>query len=130
MANRSEALDINVNADRWSALSAPAAGATCGAGVSAAGATTKINLVSLSYSILNMSAAPHTTTLQVRDASIAGTVLWSMDFLVANAAAAQGTLSNIELQNGLRGNGLYMGFSTLLASVKESLSACGWFDNL
>lgn len=126
MSKKENELLIYSLANRWVAHHEPAAGTTC-VGTVAAIAKAQHNTTSLSYSILNTTAAAVTCTLSIRDASIAGTVLSQWKFTVATATAQQGTFANLDLP-GIMSNALVAEFGTPASSVTQSLSMCGWTE--
>lgn len=127
MANKADELILYEYANRWNAHAEPAAGTTC-VGTLAAVPKAVHNCVSLSYSILNLTAATVNSTLSIRDASIGGNVLARWLFATAAAGANQGTLANIELP-GLMGSALVAEFGTPTASVTQTVAMCGWTEN-
>jgi hypothetical protein len=132
MAKRDADLIIESLSQRWNAVSTPSAGTSCVASVSPLpnqfGGNWKANCDSLGWSVRNLTAAAVTTTLEVRDASIAGGVIASWDFVVAaNGGAADNFAVKVQ---GVRGNPLYINFGTPNVSVVQKVSAAGWYDTL
>lgn len=128
MSRKSEGLLGNMLGDRWSITHAPAAGTTVVASVPAAQNSKDRHILDcLSFSIKNMAAAAHTVTVAVRDSSVAGTVLMSLDAVVAAAASKEVVVDSLGLP-GLRGNAIHITTDTVLASVKATVNATGWTD--
>lgn len=125
MSKRSDGLLADELAHRWAVTSAPAAGATVVASVSAAQAHEKLTLDCLSYTIKNMSAAAFTVTTSVRDASVAGTVLASWDEIIGVAVTGGKHLEGLGISTA-KGNSLFFTQDTVLASVKATVNATGW----
>lgn len=129
MSKKSEGLFGNFLGDKWSLTHAPAAGTTVVASVSAPqSAKDRHILECLSFSVKNMAAAAHTVTVAVRDASVAGTVLMSLDSIIAAAASKEVVLDSLGLPAG-KGNAIHITTDTVLASVKATVNATGWTDN-
>lgn len=126
MAYRDRALIIDSLGNNWN-QSTIAPGVTASASVSVA-IKERIALTQLGWSMKNLTAANATAHLQVRDASIAGTILAQWEIVVAAGLTAQDSwVVNIK---GLRGSPLYIGFNTAQASVGYGLSVAGWRDSL
>ena len=134
MAKRDDELFIASLAQNWVVRSAPAAGTTAVAAASSAFPAAALNTGkfrhnanSLNYSIKNTTAAAVTVTAQISDGSIGGTVLADWDFIVAAAAAVQGTfpLGNLP---GIKGNDLVASMTAPASSVVQKVSMDGWTD--
>ena len=127
MANRN--LINALLADRWSANSAPAAGATLAASVSAPQEPeARLHLETLIYSIRNMMGAGAlntTITVSVRHATPAGTVIASFDHLTAPSTSTNVSMTRLGFA-GKRGKGIHVTMDTVVASVKQSVSMAGW----
>ena len=129
MSKRAYGLLANLLGDKWSVTHAPAAAATVVASVSAPkSAKDRRILECLSFSIKNMAAGAHTVTTSVRDASVAGTVLLSLDTIVAAATSKEVVLENLGIQAS-HGAAIHFTQDTVLASVKATVNASGWTDN-
>ena len=126
MANRSEGLIVDSLIHLWNATSAPAAGTTCVANSGAVDRQKNV-LTQLGWSIRNVSAAAYTATLNVRDASPAGTVLASWDMIVGTNSAQLDTFGVNILSS--RGVPIYVDFGTPAASVTQKVSIAGWRNN-
>ena len=128
MSKRSDGLLADLLGQRWQATHSPAAAATIVlASPTPTDGHTTIHLDHLSFSIKNMAAATHTVTTAIRDASIAGTVLWSMDHLVTNATSKEVTISNMHVE-ATKGKPLVITQDTVLASVKATVNIAGWSE--
>jgi len=128
MSKRSDSLLADFFSNKWSATNAPAAGATIVAATPTPVSNTHRHILeTLSYSITNMNAGSgHTVTIQVREASVSGTVLWSRTHLVNGS-----TTVNVDAAPNLaaqRGKTLHFMNNTVLASVVATLNAAGWTD--
>jgi hypothetical protein len=128
MSKRSDGLLADMLGQRWMATHAPAAAGTIvlQSPVPTDGHTT-IHLDHLSFSIDNMAAATHTVTTSVRDTSVAGTVLWSMDHLITNATSKEIVIDGIHLEAS-KGKALHITQNTVLASVKATVNIAGWSE--
>lgn len=115
-------------ANRWSATHAPAAAGTI---VLASPTPTDGHYIAhldhLSLSIKNMAAAAHTVTTAVRDSSVAGTVLWSLDLVVAAAASREILVPSIHLE-ATKNKPFVVTQDTVLASVKATVNIAGWAE--
>ncbi len=126
MAAHEKALIIDSLGNNWNAC-------TVGAGVTLSALVTpavhaRVALTQLGWSFINLTGANATVGIDVRDASIAGTVLAHWDVIVAAGVSGQDNWA-VNMK-GLRGSPLYIGFNTNQASVKASLSVAGWIDSL
>ncbi len=124
MARREEGLIIDSLGHSWNAQASPSAGTTCTCSVAPSSGLTRVMLTNLGWSIRNAGAAAFTATLNVRDASIAGTVLASWDMIVGAAASLQDTYP-LSIK-GIRGHNLSFDFGTPASSVTQKVSAMGW----
>ena len=114
--------------NRWRANDAPTGG-------SAAGATSPVmtgknslpHLETWLYTIWNSNAA-QTVQAQIRIASAAGTVIASMDNLLA-ATAVQQVIATACGIPGKRGQRLFAGFNTAVASLTTKVNIAGWIDD-
>lgn len=130
MSKREDELLIASLTNRWSTRSAPAAGTTAVCNVAIEGPKAKQSITSFSYSVNNAKgAAAVTVTGQISDASIGGTVLADWDFVVAAAAAVQGTFANLDIP-GLRGSPLVFSMTPPNASATMKVAAAGWTDQM
>ncbi len=127
MAFRDKSLIIDSLGNNWNATCSTAAGTTCTASVVPA-AKERIHLGQLGWSIRNAGAAAYTATLNVRHASIAGTVIASWDIQAAAAGGLQDSWA-VNLM-GKRGVPLNVDFGTPAASVTQKVSIAGWRDTL
>lgn len=125
MSKRGDGLLTDMLAHNCSATASPNAGTTCTANVApVAGSHEKIHLTNLGWSIRNVTAAAFTATLNVRDATIGGTVLATWDIVIgANAGLQDSWAVNIM---GLRGNAVNVDFGAPAASVTQKVSVQGW----
>ena len=124
--NKSNEALIATILQRWGKTSNPAMGATAVASIAAA-AKTRHTLGVICVSQKNQSAAAHTATLAITDASVAGAVLASIDFLTA-AAASDKVAFEIALP-GLVNSGIFATFDTVIASVKTSITMTGYSES-
>ena len=122
--------------NRWNATSAPSAGATCsassGRGVGSGNAnampTLSRNILeAIVFSILNRTAAATTATLEIREASIGGSVLASVDIITAASATSADCYSQY-YQYATRGNDISVSFNTVQASVTQKINISGWTE--
>ncbi|HZD12000.1 MAG TPA: hypothetical protein VE177_00575 [Candidatus Binatus sp.] len=124
MAGKYNEVIVDSLANRWRATNATV-GATCVAASPTLGDLRELhNLTSVNVSIANMSAAASTVTLSVRDASIAGTVLASLDIVTPAAAGSTNSLY-FDLP-GNRGTPISVDLGLLGGSVAGKLNICGW----
>lgn len=90
------------------------------------------HLETLWYAVRNVSGAGalvHTTTLEVRSASIAGTLLATVkDIYCLPSQTANVAATRLGIP-GKRGQHLNISFNTVLASVTASINASGWIEN-
>lgn len=127
MSKKSEELEIYELANRWNAHHEPAIGTTCTASVGVV-PKARHNVVSLSYSLVNLTAAAITQPLSIRDASIAGTVLCKFNVLQAANTGSQQCFANLELP-GIMSNDVFVEFGTPGASITQTVAMCGWTEN-
>ena len=126
MAYRDRALIIDSLGNNWNNTTY-AAGVTASGTVSVA-AKERLALTQLGWSMKNLTAANATAHLQVRDASIAGTLLAQWEIVVAAGLTAHEAWK-VDI-HGLKGSSMYFGFNTAQASVSYGLSTAGWRDSL
>ena len=124
--NKSNEALIATILQRWSKTHNPAIGATVVASIAAV-AKTRHTLDVLCVTQKNQATGAHTATLTVRDASVAGDVLASFDFLTA--AAASDKLSFDLKLPGLINSGIFVTMVTVLASVKTSVTMTGYSES-
>lgn len=79
------------------------------------------------YSIYNSNAA-QTVQFQVRSASAGGTVIASLDNLLA-ATAVQQVLATACAIPGKRGKQIWAGMNTTVASLTQKVTIAGWTDD-
>lgn len=134
MANKSEGLFTDYLFNRWAVTSAPAAGTTCVASVGKGAGSTNLSLgkgrhilEGVIYSLKNLTGASVTAVMEVREASIAGTVLASVDIIVAAGVTVQDCFSQWYIP-ATRGNDLCVSFNTVQASVAQKLNPFGWTE--
>lgn len=115
---------------RWTGTSTPAAGTTCVASAAVVAMSNKSrNIIEmLGFSARNATAAAVTMTLSIRAASIAGSVLASWDFILANGVGIQDCYSQLNV-NAPRGQDIVVEFGTPVASVTQKVSISGWTEN-
>jgi hypothetical protein len=130
MSKRSDGLLAEMLGNRWSVNIAPAAAATVVGSVAAPNsARSRHHLEHMSISIKSNAAATHTVTTSVREASIAGTVVWSMDTLVGAATSKEIILDSMGLMFA-EGKSIHFTQDTVLAGVKATVNAAGWTDTI
>lgn len=113
--------------NRWSVTHAPTAGTTVVAQSPAVGKNSKAHLETIMYSIWNSNAA-QTVQFQVRSASAAGTVIASLDNLLAATAVQQVIASALGIP-GKRGQVIWAGMNTTVASLTQKVTLAGWIDD-
>ena len=132
MANRADLLNQCFFGNRWVATHSPASGTTIVVQSPAAtDGTSRPHLETLWYSIRNQTGAGSlqaTVTVQVRIASIAGTVIASNEHLLAPSTSANVQLVGMGVP-GKRGKSLFIGMNTVVASLTQSVSAAGWVED-
>src|SRR6185436_9471009 len=104
-------------------------GASCSAASPTAGANSRIHLETIWYSIKNWAAGAalqHSVQLQVRGS--AGTVLTSVDHVLASSTVANATISQAMIA-GKRGAGLVVAMNTAAGSVSYAINASGWIED-
>jgi hypothetical protein len=117
--------------DRWSATHAPAAGATVIAASPTPVGQARQNCEFIWYSIFNQGVGTgigFTVTVQIRSASIAGTVLASVDHYVASTTAVQVSTGGMGIP-GKRGQAIIATMSTVIASLSQKVSIAGWTED-
>lgn len=132
MSKRSDLLVACMLGNRWRLTT----GSTVAAIVSAVSPTapdaqSRPHLETLWYSIRNFvgaGAANTTVQMQIRNASVAGTVLASVDHLVGFSTTTNVAIANMQLA-GKRGSKFYITTDTAVASVAATINACGWFED-
>jgi hypothetical protein len=117
--------------NRWSNTSAPSAGTTVNALVSAPVAPqARHHLELLWYSIHNRTGSgnvPATVSVQVRHASQQGTVIAQVDHLVSPSSTANVSISNMGIA-GKRGKAICATMSTVVASLTQKVNIAGWTE--
>lgn len=81
----------------------------------------------LNVAILNKNALNHTVSMQVRDVSLAGTVLWQQSHLVGASTTAQVAPAGLHLM-ATPGKGFVFTMDTVAPSVTAAVNAAGWTD--
>lgn len=121
---------------RWSVTSAPSGGTTCVANTKTAvprlnGASRNI-LEAIIFSVKNLTAAACTQTLEVREASITGTLLASVDIICPTAVTTADCYSQWYISAARAGTADYghlsVSFNTVQASVSQKINICGWME--
>jgi hypothetical protein len=130
MAGKDAALIIQSLSKRWTQTSNPSAGASCIAtqALVAGEPTGRINLTTLTATQKNLTAAAVTSTLNVRVASITGTVLSSMEF-VTNTGVVEWRNNYYDLP-GKAGQSMVIEWGTPNASVIQKMTVCGWTEGM
>jgi hypothetical protein len=121
---------------RWSRTSAPAGGSTCEAntGFANISARQRTILEAIVFSVKNLTAAASTVVMEVREASITGTVLASVEIVTAAGATTADCYSQwyVPASRGVPGTAygnLSISFNTVQASVVAKLNTCGWLES-
>lgn len=120
---------------RWSATSAPAGGTTCVAAANLVNITNRQRTVleAVVFSVKNLTAAVSTVVMEVREASIAGTVLASVEIITPVGATSNDCYSQWYVQASRGGVGAYgnlsVSFNTVQTSVVMKLNTCGWLES-
>jgi hypothetical protein len=134
MSRRSDLLDACFFGNRWSA-NTTAAGTTVApqspAGAGIIQSQSRPHMEMLCYSFINETgagAANITVTAQVRNASVAGTVLWSQQHLIAPSTSANVQIVCMGLP-GKRGFPIVATTNTVVASLSASISIAGWYED-
>lgn len=124
MAIRDAGLIIDSLGHNFNVNASPTSGTTCTASVAPSSGTTRVMLTNLGWSLRNATGAAYTATLNVRDASIAGTVLASWDIIIGTSSSLQDTwVVNVK---GLRGRNLNVDFGAPASSITQKVSLAGW----
>ena len=129
MSRKSDELITDRLSARWNARSAPSVGATCVATVAVnAGIPSGRHILdAIMGSILNRSGGQYTVAVEVRDASIGGTVLADFDVIADSIAAAAGANAVAFVVNptvqGLRASPLVVAIVPPNASVVQKVCA-------
>src|SRR5581483_3519490 len=113
MAFRDKALIIDSLGNNWSANNTTASGTTLAVSSPTPAAKERIHMTQLGWSERNAAAAAYTSTLNVRHASIGGTVVASWDIIAALGVSVQDTWV-VNLM-GKKGVPLVVDFGTPLA---------------
>lgn len=125
MAKKADELIIDSLSNNWQQNHAPSAGSTCTASVqpSMAGSHERLHLTQLGWSVYNKGAT-YTVSLNVRDASINGSVLATWNMVIAAGASLQDSWA-VNLI-GLKGNAINVDFGLPASSVTQTVSIAGW----
>ena len=107
----------------WTETNNPSAGTTCIASHAAAALSVPI-IATILASQRNQTAAAFTSTLTVRDASIAGTILAQVEFVTAVNASDRLTETELEMR-GLKGSAIAVAFAPPAASVTQKVALAG-----
>jgi hypothetical protein len=124
---------------RLAPTSAPAGGTTCVANTNSAmqqkiSGRQRCILESVVFSVKNLTAAASTVTMEVREASITGTVLASVDIITAAGATSTDCYSQWYIAASRNaGNGDYghlsVSFNTVQTSVVQKLNVSAWLES-
>ena len=132
MSKRSDLLVACMLGNRWNATHAPSAGTTVVANSPALrDAVSRTHLELLWLSITNQMGAGAlitTTTVSVRQASPAGTVIASFDLLTAPSTVSNVSIANMGLM-AKRGNQIAVTMSSVIASVNQKVNIAGWIED-
>jgi hypothetical protein len=113
--------------NRWSKTDAPTGASAASALSPALGPNARTQIETWVYSIWNSNAA-QTVQAQLRVASAGGTVIASMDNLLAATAVQQvvATALGIPVKRGQRA---FATFNTAVASLTTKVTIAGWIDD-
>ncbi len=132
MSKRSDLLVACMLGNRWRATTGSTAGAVVALSTPLApDSQSRPHLETLWYSFRNFLGAGginSTVQLQVRNASVAGTVFASVDHLLGASASANVAIANMQLA-GKRGSRFFIATDTGVGSVTASVNAFGWFED-
>lgn len=128
MSKKSDGLIADMMDHRWSytstATNATNTAQVVGAPVSA---NDEQHLDFFHWAILNKNALSFTMSGQIRDASVAGTVLAQWAMLLPGSQVAQVAPAGIHLIAS-KGKGLFFTTDTVQPSVTSTVNAAGWTD--
>lgn len=113
--------------NRWTATDNPAAGSVAACTSPAITPQSRTHLETLFYSIWNSNAAG-TVQAQIRVASATGTLVASLDNILAATAVQQvvATALGIPIK---RGQPVHVRFNTAVASLTTKVTIAGWIDD-
>lgn len=122
---------------RWNVTSAPSGGTTCVVNTKTAfpliSSRNRNVLEAVIFSVKNLTAAAATATLEVREASITGTVLASVDIIVAAGATFADCYSQWYIPATRGGTADYghlsVSMNTVQASVVQKINITGWLES-
>lgn len=128
MSKRSDGLLADMLSNRWSYTST-ATNATLTSQVVAAPQSAKEqhHMDFFYLSILSKNTLSFTMAAQVRDASVAGSILAQFPFIVGASQVAQVAMSDIHLV-ATNGKGFFITTDTVQPSVTATCNAAGWTD--
>jgi hypothetical protein len=135
MANKDVMNDVLTK--RWSDTDSPAAAAAVSVssntnlGEAVLHPNARQHLETMIYWIHNRVGAgniPATVTVSVRHATIAGTVMASMEHIVAPSSTTNVSMANLMLQ-GKRGKAIRVTMDTVIASLRQGVSIAGWTED-
>ena len=125
MNKKAENLWADLLFNRWT-VTHETAGGTVNAATTAPLMPKHVHVMdNLVYNITNTNATAHTVTVQVREGSLAGTVIWALTHLVGASSTAHVGLSGVGIK-APAGDVLRVTTDTFLASVKASVAMSGW----
>ncbi len=128
MSKRADGLIADYLDNRWS-VTDKQTNVTIAANVSPNPVSNHVSVVldAIHWTIANMNALGCTMTAEVRDVSIAGTVLAQWALFVPGSTTAQVSPTNLKIL-GTKGKSIFFRTDTVVASVTASVVASGWFD--
>lgn len=128
MSRKSDALLADMLDNRWSYTST-ATNATLTAQMAAAPQSAKdnVHLDFFHMAITSKITGTITMAAQIRDASVAGTVLAQWPMVVTATQTAQVAPAGIHLEAS-KGKGLFFTTDTVQPSVTATVNAAGWVD--
>ena len=128
MSRKTDALVADKMDNRWSYTST-ATNATLTQALAAAPQSAKdeVHLDFIQLLFLNKNTLSFTIAAQVRDVSVAGTVLAQWPMLLVGSQVAQVSPTGIHV-TATKGAGLFLTTDTVQPSVTATVNAAGWID--
>jgi hypothetical protein len=128
MSKNTNAIIAALLENDWSVVSDPGMGATAEATVTATRPDCRITVTHILCGVINNNITGVTATVQIRDASETGTVLWQHNFF-SSVTTHQQVAADVYV-SGSKGSNVYIGFVTIQASVHPWLNAQGFKDDM
>lgn len=128
MSKKSDGLLADMMDNRWSYTST-GTNATLTQALAAApqSGRDRVHLDFFHMAILNKNTLSFTMAAQIRDASVAGTVLAQWPLLLVGSQVAQVAPAGIHLM-ATKGKGFFLTTDTVQPSVTATVNAAGWMD--